>query len=113
MFLMVIMKELIKKLKDNFDYVIIDSPPLGQVADAQLMAEITDGCLMVVGAGEVEKKVLIKSYGLLKNVNANLIGITLNKVKGKQNNIYTKPNVNKGNKGFMVSRQERNPQKIY
>lgn len=101
------MKELIKKLKGEFDYVIIDSPYLGQVADAQLMAEITDGCLMVAGSGEVEKKLLIKANGLLKTVNANLIGISLNKVKEKQTKIYEVPNGSNTNKGFVVSRSDR------
>ncbi|MGH4139616.1 polysaccharide biosynthesis tyrosine autokinase [Clostridium sp.] len=73
------LKELIDKLKEEFDYVIIDTPPVGLVTDAQIISRLTDGCLMVVAPGITEKKELMKAIVLLKNVNSNIIGICLNK----------------------------------
>lgn len=73
------LKELINKLKEEFEYVIIDTPPVGLVTDAQLISQLTDGCLITVATGVLEKKELLKAIGLLKQVNSIILGVCLNK----------------------------------
>lgn len=73
------LKELINKLKEEFDYVIIDTPPVGLVTDAQLISQLTDGCLLIVASGVTEKKELLKAMVLLKHVNSSVVGVCLNK----------------------------------
>lgn len=80
------LKELINKIKDEFDYVIIDTPPVGLVTDAQLISQLTDGCLMIVAPGVSEKNELLKAMGLLKHVNSSILGVCLNKAVDLENN---------------------------
>jgi succinoglycan biosynthesis transport protein ExoP len=73
------LKEIIIQLKEEFDYVIIDTPPVGLVTDAQLISQLTDGCLMIVAPGVSDKKALLKAMFLLKQVNSSILGVCLNK----------------------------------
>ena len=51
---------MIEVFREYYDYVIIDTPPVGQVIDAAIVAPKTDGVVMVVEANRVKKKVLEK-----------------------------------------------------
>lgn len=66
-------------LKEKFDYIIIDTPPITMVGDAQIISKYTDGCVYVVGAGEIEKKIVIQGKEILENVGANILGVLFNK----------------------------------
>lgn len=73
------MTEFINKLKENYDYVFIDTPPIGVVTDAGIISTYSDGCVFVVGAKEVEIEMVKISIERLKNVGANILGSILNK----------------------------------
>lgn len=73
------MKEFINALKDKFDYIIIDSPPVLMVTDAQIISRFADGCMLVVASGGVQRELSVKAKELLLQVNARLIGVILNK----------------------------------
>lgn len=75
------MREFVEALKQNFDYIIMDTPPVGVVTDAQVLSTLCDGCIFVVAAGESEKEDTIKAKNLLKIVNAKILGVCLNKVE--------------------------------
>lgn len=96
------MKNFIEELKETYDYIILDTPPIILVTDAQILAQYTDGCLLVVSSGEAERDAAIKAKGLLEKVNAKILGIVLNKVdikkKGYYNYQYRYGETNKGNK---------------
>ncbi|MDR7383816.1 polysaccharide biosynthesis tyrosine autokinase [Promicromonospora iranensis] len=74
------MARLIEELSEQFDYVIIDTPPLQPVTDAALIARMTSGVLMVVGAGQIRREQLRQSLANLSAVSARVLGIVLNKV---------------------------------
>ncbi|GHH76494.1 polysaccharide biosynthesis tyrosine autokinase [Promicromonospora soli] len=74
------MAKLIEQVREQYDYVIIDTPPLLPVTDAALMAKMTSGALMVTGSGLVRRDQLLQSLGSLGAVNARVLGIVLNKV---------------------------------
>ncbi|MEL5898970.1 CpsD/CapB family tyrosine-protein kinase [Clostridium sporogenes] len=82
------MMEFVEELKKEYDYIILDSPPVIPVTDAQLLANYADGCLLVVSSGEVEKEAVIKAKDLLNKVNANIIGIVLNKLEVREKGYY-------------------------
>lgn len=81
MFSSSIMLEILDKLKEEYDYVVIDTPPVGVYSDAQIISQITDGCVFVLSSGKTGRKVAIRAKKLLDYSNAKIIGICLNGVK--------------------------------
>ena len=81
------MKEFINNLKEVYDYVFIDTPPIGIVTDAGILSTYSDGVAMVVGSGEVSIELAKVSVERLNKINANLIGVILNKfnIEGDKN----------------------------
>lgn len=67
--------------KKNFDYIILDTPPVVSVTDAQALSTIVDGVLLVVASGQAQIPEVHKAIELLQYVKANIIGIVANKVK--------------------------------
>ncbi|AKN31960.1 capsular biosynthesis protein [Clostridium carboxidivorans P7] len=78
------MKKFIEDLKETYDYIIIDTPPVIIVTDAQLISTYVDGCILVVASSQVEKATAIKAKELLQKVNARILGVVLNKMDVKQ-----------------------------
>ena len=73
--------ELIEKLKETFDYVIIDTPPVSAAADASIIGRAADGTIMVVRS-QVSKKKIIKRVVLsLERNGVRMVGLVLNGVK--------------------------------
>lgn len=70
----------VESLKKYYDYIILDTPPVVIVTDAQLVSQYADGCLLVIAAGEVDRDAPIKAKELLTKVNAKILGVVLNKV---------------------------------
>lgn len=82
------MKKLLDELENKCDIVLIDSPPVLAVTDAQILANIVDGVLFVVSYGKTEKKDIVKAKELLGNVGAKILGVVLNKTPSKKNSYY-------------------------
>lgn len=82
------MKALIDALKSVFDCVILDTPPVQAVTDAQILSTRADGTLLVVRAEKTKKEAVLNSVNLLRKVNANIIGTVLNGVDAKRSNYY-------------------------
>jgi capsular exopolysaccharide family len=83
------MKALLEQLKKDYDYVLIDAPPVVVVTDAALLASECDGAILVVSSGETIIDGAVRAKELLTNVNAKIIGVVLNKCKDiKSSNYY-------------------------
>lgn len=82
------MTKLMEQLRENYDVVLIDTPPILAVTDAQLLASKSDGVLMVINAGKVKKEVVLKAKENLTRVNARMLGVVLNNVKRKASEEY-------------------------
>lgn len=74
-----IMKHIKMLLDERSDLVIYDSPPLSTVSDALLLSSITDACILVVGAGFINRKQLAWTKHLLTQVQSNILGAVLNR----------------------------------
>ena len=72
------MKNLLKQLQEDYDIVIIDSPPVIAVTDASILSTIVDGTLLVVYAGQTEKDAIKRAIMMLSSVSARLLGTVLN-----------------------------------
>lgn len=86
------MKMLISQAKEEYDRILLDSPPIGAVTDPAILAAIVDGTILVVNYGKTNIEEAKRSKLLLENVNANILGVVLNKIpknsKGYYNNNY-------------------------
>lgn len=72
--------KLISALKDVFDYVIVDSTPLGQIIDCAVIAPNLDGVLMVVDATNNSYKRELRIKSQLEKSGAKVLGVVLNRV---------------------------------
>lgn len=75
------MRNLISQLKDKYDYVIFDTPPVIAVADAGLVGAQADGVVMVVQANRTHRGVIKHSESLLKQVHVKLLGYILTNIQ--------------------------------
>lgn len=80
--------KLITALKDVFDYVIVDSTPLGQVVDCAVIAPFLDGVLMVVDATNNSYKMERRIKDQLERSGAKVLGVVLNRVDYKNKGGY-------------------------
>jgi capsular exopolysaccharide synthesis family protein len=72
------MKSLMAALRDRFDYVLLDSPPVVTVTDAALLAATVDATLLVVRSGVSSREGLARAISLLSNVRARFVGTVFN-----------------------------------
>lgn len=83
-------KHLIKGVREIYDYVIVDTPPLGSVIDSVVAAQECDGIVLVVAANQTSRKLVQAITSQLQNSNCHLLGIILNKIPMKKNSYYGK-----------------------
>ncbi|HEY0715395.1 MAG TPA: polysaccharide biosynthesis tyrosine autokinase [Polyangia bacterium] len=73
--------QIIKEVANEFDRVIFDSPPLGAVTDASILARMTDATMMVAKAGRTSKYALLRARRLFTaDSRINLLGCVLNDI---------------------------------
>lgn len=75
------MQSMLDSLRDMYDYIIIDSPPILSVSDASILARIVDGVLLAVASNETHVDAIVTARRALEKVEANLIGSVLTKAK--------------------------------
>ncbi|MFH1128319.1 MAG: CpsD/CapB family tyrosine-protein kinase [Candidatus Omnitrophota bacterium] len=75
------MKRLLSLIKDKYDYMIFDTPPVISVTDASILGPQTDGVVMVIKAGHTQKGVIHHSQQLLKQAQAKLLGCILTNIQ--------------------------------
>lgn len=82
------MQEFIKTIKEEYDYVFIDTPPIGMVTDAGILASFIDGTVLVVRSEMVDINKVQESKKKLNSVNANILGAILNRKKVRNDDYY-------------------------
>lgn len=82
--------EMIESCKKKFGIILVDTPPIGSVADALNIATHCDGTVLVVRSGETPRKVVSDSVQQLRRTEVPLLGIVLNRaeINGKSNMYY-------------------------
>lgn len=83
------MRQLITELSEEF-IVVVDVPPLLPVTDASLLSHSVDGVILVGSIGRSHREQMTEAASILKKVNANLLGMVLNRAprKGLGNSYY-------------------------
>lgn len=74
------MKELIATLSEKYNYILIDTPPIGVVADACEVANVTQGVLFLVHQNETDRDAIQRGLKQLEMSNAKLLGFIINGV---------------------------------
>ncbi len=84
------MKALLADMRERYDYILIDTPPLGMVIDGAVVAEQCDGVVMVLDAGNVQVKEAQAVKAQLAKSGCRLLGVILNHTdkKGSMGNRF-------------------------
>ncbi len=75
--------ELLHRLRTDFDFVVIDTPPLLAVTDSVVIAKLVEGTLIVVRADQTDRAAVSRAMEQLRRVDARLLGVILNAVDPK------------------------------
>ena len=78
------MSELIRNLRDIYDYVLVDTPPYGIIADAAPLVRSVDGVVMVAKFNQTRHVEFDKTVQNLKKINATMIGSVLSAFNPKK-----------------------------
>lgn len=82
------MVELIEKACEEFDMVLIDTPPILAVTDAHILANVCDGTLLVVSSGKTVQESALKAKEVLMSSSTKLIGAVLNDIKANYDSYH-------------------------
>ncbi len=72
------MEELISLLRESYDYVLIDTPPVGVVTDAAVLSKVTDGFVIVAALDVVNKEGIKVAISNIETVGGHIIGVIAN-----------------------------------
>ncbi len=82
------MEQVMDELKQTYDYIIFDTPPILLVTDSQIIASKSDGVVMVVACGKTRRDRLIVAKELLEKTNTLILGAVVNGVVSKKNDYF-------------------------
>lgn len=73
-------REILDELRERYDWILLDSPPLGGITDAVVLGKLSDGIILVVEAGRTVREHLARARRSLSDVDANVLGVILNEL---------------------------------
>ncbi len=74
------MREMLAELREQYDHIVIDTPPSLSVTDAVVLSPRADAVVLVIRSGQTTKQALRRSRDILTQVNAKVVGVLLNAV---------------------------------
>ena len=77
------MKNILQRAKEEYDYVLIDTPPVLPVTDALVLSRLVDGLILVIHSGEIKVEMAREVKNQLVHAGANILGVVLNKVRSE------------------------------
>ncbi len=82
------MESMLREVRKQFKFIVIDSPPLLPVADSMILSTYVDGVIFVVASGVTVRGAVTRARKVLQNSGANLLGIVFNKVDLRYDGYY-------------------------
>ena len=77
------MQNILQRAKEEYDYVLIDTPPVLPVTDSLVLGRMVDGLILVIDSGEIKVEMAREVKNQLVNAGANILGVVLNKVRSE------------------------------
>lgn len=74
------MRDVLNQLREEYDHIVIDTPPSLSVTDAVVLSPRADAVVLVIRSGQTTKQALRRSRDILTQVNAKVVGVLLNAV---------------------------------
>lgn len=81
-------RQMLADLKDRYDYVIVDTPPLGSMIDAAIIASLTDGTILLIEYNTVDYKKAVMVKEQIEKANARILGVVINKIPRREFKSY-------------------------
>jgi Mrp family chromosome partitioning ATPase len=72
------MRNLIRDASKEYKFVVLDSPPLLNLADSRILATLVDGVILVVGGGITPRDLVHRAYTSALDAGAHVLGATIN-----------------------------------
>ncbi len=82
------MKIVVETLAANFDYVVIDSPPVSSFADSLILSSLVEGVIIVVRSGFTPREMAQRTKAHLQSVGAKILGVVINQIKLQPHDYY-------------------------
>ena len=77
------MQTILQRAKEEYDYVLIDTPPVLPVTDSLVLGSMVDGLILVIDSGEIKVEMARDVKNQLVHSGANILGVVLNKVRSE------------------------------
>lgn len=81
--------KLFETLRKQYEYIIVDCPPILAVSDAAIISKLCDGCLFVVSQSKTEKAAAKESIKILRDNNVNILGCVFAGITARGSNYYS------------------------
>lgn len=75
-----LMPSLLEQASQHYKYVVLDSPPLCNLADSRILATLVDGVILVVGAGVTPRDLIQRAYTSVLDAGSQVLGVAINYV---------------------------------
>ena len=82
------MAQVFETLKSQYEYIIVDCPPILAVSDAAIVSRLCDGCLFVISQSKTEKAAAKESVKILRDNGVNVLGVIFTNISAKRGNYY-------------------------
>ena len=82
------MEKVFEELRKEYEYIIVDCPPILAVSDAAIVSRLCDGCLFVISQSKTEKAAARESVKILRDNGVNILGVVFANISAKRGNYY-------------------------
>jgi len=82
------MRTLVAALRDRYDLILFDAPPIIGVSDASVLAREVDGVMLLIQHRKYPKAISVRARGMLANMGVNIVGVVLNNINISREQSY-------------------------
>jgi capsular exopolysaccharide synthesis family protein len=100
------MKEVLGELRERFDHVVVDSPPVLLVTDATILSTLVDGIVLVVESGVTVRGAILRTHKVLGSAGGKVLGVVLNKADSSHDGYYGSYSVEGYNRYYVRDKEQ-------